>query len=165
MAKEKETKPQATNVADEIRTSNMLTDTAVKKAMEEIEHEKDEKKKKEAKKALCIATYRNRKKRLQVQQRSREEELTKEDLKNSKDLLERLIGFETEIKDGILVPTKTKIADDKRLTPNEFEIETRKKDEEIDKKRREIDSKYHKDLTELRDSFEGEYRFYIRDWD
>ena len=109
---------QGGNVAAEVISQNLIGDKAVEAAMKEIAEEKDERKKREAKRALCIATYFNRKTRLQLQQRRREDDITKEKLDGSKSLLERLIGLKCEIKDGVLVPTKEKIPDGERLTLN-----------------------------------------------
>lgn len=148
----------------EVISSNMLTDKAIKAALEEIEKEKDEKKKDQAKKALCVATYVNRKIRLQLQQRRREDDITKEKLDASKKLTERLIGFECEIKDGVLVPTDKKVDDKDRLTPNQLEDETRKLNEEFDNKFRESTKTYDEAVRELRDSFEGRYRYYLNEW-
>ena len=168
MAKEtKETKaaaPAEEKVVDEIRKGNMMTDTAIMKAMEEIEKEKDEDKKREAKRELCIATYDNRKTRLTLRKRRAEDDLMKERLSGTQTLLERLIGFKTEIKDGILVPTKEKIEAKEMLTPAEHERELRKLREEIDKKQGEIDKEYRKDVDELRNSYEGQYRYYLNEW-
>lgn len=152
------------SVAAEIISQNLIGDKAVEAAMKEIAEEKDERKKRDAKRALCIATYFNRKTRLQLQQRRREDDITKEKLDGSKSLLERLIGLKCEIKDGILVPTKEKIPDGERLTPTQFESETRKFNEEIDKKFRESNHKYTEEVNELRNSYEGEWRYCLNEW-
>lgn len=170
MEKKKEekqaTQPQENATAEGVRVDNMMTDTAITSAMEEIEKEKDEKKKRQAKRALCIATYVNRKTVLQLQQRRREDDITKEKLDATKVLLERLIGFETEIKDGKLVPTKKKVDAKLRLTPVEFEEETRKLNSDIAKKVDESNKLYRKNIEELRESYEGDWRYCIRDyWD
>jgi hypothetical protein len=151
-------------VKAEIISDKLIDDKAVQAALEEINKEKDDRKKRAAKRALCIATYFNRKTRLQLLQRRTEDDITKEKLDASKKLLERLIGFETEIKDGILVPTDKKIADEERLTSTQLEDETKKLNDEMDKKFREADQEYTKAVRELRDSYEGEYRYYLNDW-
>ena len=114
---------------------------------------------------MCIATYFNRKTRLQLLQRRAEDEITKEKLDASKKLLERLIGFETEIKDGILVPIEgKKIPAEERLTSTQLEDETRKLNSETDKKFRDAEQDFTKAVRELRDSYEGEYRWYLNEW-
>lgn len=167
MAEEKKkVKEQTSEVVEATRVDNMMTDTAITKAIEEIEQEKDARKKREAKRAICVATYVNRKTVLQLQRRRREDDITKEKLNKTKELLERLLGVETEIKDGKLCPTKKKIEKAQCLTPVEFEEETRKMNEDFDKKIRESTQLYDKQHKELRDSYEGDYRYYIRDyWD
>lgn len=168
MAEKKDAKKaaeqQGGNVATELISQNLIGDKAVEAAMKEIAEEKDERKKRDAKRALCIATYFNRKTRLQLQQRRREDDITKEKLDGSKSLLERLIGLKCEIKDGILVPTKEKVPDGERLTPTQFELETRKFNEEIDKKFRESNHKFDEEVRELRNSYEGEWRYCLNEW-
>lgn len=163
MAKEEKKVQETTemNVSDAIRTGNQITDKALTEALAEIEQEKDDKKKRIAKRQLCIATYVNRKTVLQVQQRSREEEITKDKLKATKRLLERLLGVECEIKNGECVPTKKKIDAKEILTPTEHETETKKMEEEFSKRISESNKKYDTDMRELRNSYEGEYRHYV----
>lgn len=168
MAKKEEEKKapeaQEEKVLDEIKKGNMMTDTAIIKAMEEIEKEKDEDKKREAKRELCIATYDNRKTRLLLRKRRAEDKLMKERLEGTQTLLERMIGFKCEIKDGILVPTKDKIDAKEMLTPTEHERELRKLRDEIDKKQSDIDKEYRESVDELRNSYEGQYRYCLNDW-
>lgn len=157
-------KKEEKGVVAEIISDKLIDDKAVKAALEEINKEKDDRKKKAAKKALCIATYFNRKTRLQLLQRRSEDVITKEKLDASKKLLERLIGFETEIKDGILVPTDKKVPAEERLTSTQLEEEAKKLNDEMDKKFREADKEYTNAVRELRDSYEGEYRYYLNEW-
>lgn len=146
---------------DAIRTGNQVTDKAIEDAVAEINKEKDDRKKRQAKKQLCIATYVNRKTLLQLQQRRREDDITKEKLTASKSLLERLLGVECEVKDGDCIPTKKKIDAKLRLTPTQHEEETKKMEEEFSKKISESDKKYNDAMKELRNSYEGEYRHYV----
>ena len=150
------------NARDAVRTGNEITDKAIQDAMAEIDKEKDDKKKRMAKKQLCIGTYVNRKTVYQLQQRRREDDITKEKLNASKVLLERLLGYECDIKDGECIPNLKKPIDKKnRLTPTEHEAETKKMEEEFKKKISESDKKYESDMRELRNSYEGEYRHYV----
>lgn len=164
MAEKKDEKKAAEaqeSTTGSIRTGNQITDKAIEDALAEINKEKDDKKKREAKRQLCIATYVNRKTLLQLQQRRREDKLTKEKLEASKSLLERLLGVECEIKDGECIPTKKKIDAKLRLTPTEHETETKKMEEEFSKKRAESDKEFDAGMRELRNSYEGEYRHYV----
>ncbi len=160
----KDTKPAAKSAEEkDFKVNNLLGDKAIVDAMAEIDKEKDEKKKNEAKTALGCATYHNAKTRAELRARRREDDITKEKLDGTKKLLERLIGVETEIKDGCLVPTKTKIADDQRLTPTEYKEEKRKLADEISKKISESNKQLRKDLEELRHSYEGRYEWWWED--
>jgi hypothetical protein len=158
---EKKGQEAQSGVEGAIRTGNQVTDKAITDALAEIEKEKDDKKKRIAKKQLCVATYVNRKTLLQLQQRRREDEITKEKLNATKSLLERLLGVECEIKDGECIPTKKKIDAKLVLTPTEHESETRKMEEEFSKKVQESDKQYDQAMKELRNSYEGEYRHYV----
>lgn len=168
MAEKKEEKKgqetQQSSVESSIKTGNQITDKAIAAALEEINKEKDDRKKKEAKKQLCVATYVNRKTLLQLQQRRREDDITKEKLSTSKSLLERLLGVECEIKDGECIPTKKKIDAKLLLTPTEHEIETKKMEEEFRKKVMESNKQFDDAMRELRNSYEGEYRCYVESY-
>ena len=165
MSKEKEEKKgqetQQQGVESSIKTGNQITDKAIEDALVEINKEKDDKKKRQAKKQLCVATYVNRKTLLQLQQRRREDDITKEKLSASKALLERLLGVECEIKDGECIPTKKKIDAKQVLTPTEHEAETKKMEEEFRKKVQDSDKQFDDAMRELRNSYEGEYRHYV----
>lgn len=147
------------NVAEALVNNNMLGDKAITDALAEIEKEKDEKKKSEAKEAICIATYHNAKTRLELRARRREDDITKEKLEASKVLLERLLGVKTEIKDGSLVPTKEKIDVKDRLTPVQYREEKNKLNAEIEKKSQESVKLRDREIKELQNSYEGRWRY------
>jgi len=165
--KEEEKKAPETKEAEEnstvdaIRTGNQITDDAITAALAEINKEKDENKKREAKKQLCIATYVNRKTVLLLQKNRREEKITKWKTEQSKSLLERLLGRECEIKDGECIPTDKKIDAKLRITPVQHEAETKKMEEECRKKTTESDKEFDEAMRELRNSYEGQYRHYV----
>lgn len=150
----KETK---TNEND-FKVNNLVNEPSlVEAAMADMQKEKDEKKKREIKEAIGRATYLNSKTRAELLARRREDDITKEKLDGTKKLLERLIGFETEIKDGCLVPTKNKCKEP-ALTPTEYDAEKDKLEAAINKKIAESNEKLKMDLTEIRSSYEGRYR-------
>ena len=150
----KETK---TNEND-FKVNNLVNEPSlVEAAMADMQKEKDEKKKREIKEAIGRATYLNSKTRAELLARRREDDITKEKLDGTKKLLERLIGFETEIKDGCLVPTKNKCKEP-ALTPTEYDAEKDKLEAAINKKIAESNDKLKMDLTEIRSSYEGRYR-------
>ena len=161
MAEKKETKTAQAEEND-FKVNNLINEPSlVEAAMADLKKDKDEKKKSEIKSAIGMATYHNSKTRAELRARRREDDITKEKLGGTKVLLERLIGFETEIKDGCLVPTKTKCKEP-ALTPTEYREEKKKLEEEIRKKISESDKQLHKDLEEIRNSYEGRYQYW---WD
>ena len=160
MAKEKETKKDGQE--NDFKVNNLVDETSlVEAAMVDMKKEQDEEKKREIKNAIGMATYHNVKTRAELRARRREDDITKEKLEGTKKLLERLIGRETEIKDGCLVPTKTKCKEP-QLTPTEYKEEKQKLNEEIKKKIQESNKELDKDLREIRASYEGRYAYW---WD
>lgn len=167
MAKEKEKKeattPAVANQEESVRDANLMTNNAVKAAFEEIEKEKDEKKKRDAKEAICILVYNNRVDRAELRKSRREEDIKKEKLTRSKELLERVLGVETEIqKDGSLLPTDKKIDETKKISPTEYKREKDAMKEDLRKKLRESNEIFDKEIAEIRSSYEGQWRYY---WD
>ena len=149
MAKENKKQETATvaatseeNVMDVIKTGNLLKESNVAAALAEIEKEKDEKQKQEAKEMICIAQYNNLKALLQLRARRREERATKEFLSKTKEILDQVLAG--------------------KLTPNEYKA---KKNELKEQKRKvctESDAELRKESDELQNSYEGRYRYY---WD
>lgn len=147
MAKENKKQETATvtatseeNVMDVIKTGNLLKESNVATALAEIEKEKDEKQKQEAKEMICIAQYNNLKALLQLRARRREERATKEYLSKTKDILDQVLAG--------------------KLTPTEYRV---KKDELEEQKRKactESDNELRKESMELQNSYEGRYRYY-----
>nr|DAF91892.1 MAG TPA: hypothetical protein [Podoviridae sp. ctZkC8] len=130
------------NVLDQIKNGNLLKETNVKAALEEIEKQKDEKQKKEAMNMICVAKYQNSKALLELRARRREEKNTKEFLTETKNILDEVLG-------GKITPTDyNKKRDDLR--------------EEFRKKNRESDKQLSEEMQELRESFEGRWQYW---WD
>ena len=159
----KETKPAAAEQQkDENVPNNLVNEPAlVEAAMANIKKSKDEKKTQEIETAIGMATFDNLKTRAELRARRREDDITKEKLDGTKVLLERLIGFECEIKDGCLVPTKNKCKEP-ALTPVEYKDAKRELQKDIDKKISESDKQLDKDKREIRNSYEGRYQYW---WD
>lgn len=149
MAKENKKQETATvaatseeNVMDVIKTGNLLKESNVAAALAEIEKEKDEKQKQEAKEMICIAQYNNLRALLQLRARRREERATKEFLSKTKEILDQVLAG--------------------KLTQNEYKA---KKDELKEQKHKactESDAELRKESNELQNSYEGRYRYY---WD
>lgn len=159
----KETKLAATEQQkDENVPNNLVNEPAlVEAAMANIKKNKDEKKTQEIETAIGMATFDNLKTRAELRARRREDDITKEKLDGTKVLLERLIGFECEIKDGCLVPTKNKCKEP-ALTPVEYKDAKKELQKEIDKKISESNKQLDKDMREIRNSYEGRYQYW---WD
>jgi hypothetical protein len=147
---------------DETAPNNLVNEPAlVEAAMANIKKSKDEKKTREIEEAIGMATFHNLNTRAELRARRREDEITKEKLDATKKLLERLIGFECEIKDGCLVPTKNKCKEP-ALSPVEYKDAKKELQKEIDKKISESTKQLDKDKRELRASYEGRYMYW---WD
>ena len=155
-----EKKNEKTQEQDDFKAGNLVNEPSlVEAAMADLKKDKDEKKKREIRDAIGMATYNNSKTRAELRARRREDDITKEKLEGTKKLLERLIGFETEIKDGCLAPTKNKCKEP-ALTPNEYKEEKRKLEEDIEKKISESNKQLRKDLDEIKSSYEGRYQYW-----
>lgn len=142
--------------------NNMVNEPAlVEAAMANIKKGKDEKKTREIEDAIGMATFNNLTTRAKLRARRREDAITKEELDGTKVLLERLIGFECEIKDGCLVPTKNKCKEP-ALSPVEYKDAKKELQKEIDKKISESNKILDKDMREIRSSYEGRYQYW---WD
>lgn len=158
----KETKPAVDQQKDENSPNNLVNEPAlVEAAMANIKKNKDEKKTREIEDAIGMATFNNLKTRAELRARRREDDITKEKLDGTKVLLERLIGFECEIKDGCLVPTKNKCKEP-ALSPVEYKDAKRDLQKDIDKKISESNKQLDKDMREIRNSYEGRYQYW---WD
>lgn len=159
----KETKPAAAEQQkDENVPNNLVNEPAlVEAAMANIKKNKDEKKTQEIETAIGMATFDNLKTRAELRARRREDDITKEKLDGTKVLLERLIGFECEIKDGCLVPTKNKCKEP-ALSPVEYKDAKKELQKDIDKKISESNKQLDKDMREIRNSYEGRYQYW---WD
>lgn len=165
--KNKNNKPaEATqqNETVDIRQLNVIKENIAAEAFEEIEKERDKKQKAEMVEMICVSTYNNLKTRAELRARRREDDITKNRLEETKGLFERVIGFETVIeKSGKLAPVKDKpIAADQRLTLSEYKEEKSKMEEKFRKEMNESDNTLQKDLQELRNSYEGRFRYW---WD
>ena len=149
MAKENKKQETATvtatseeNVMDVIKTGNLLKESNVAAALAEIEKEKDEKQKQEAKEMICIAQYNNLKALLQLRARRREERATKEFLSKTKEVLDQVLAG--------------------KLTPNEYKAKKNELEEQKRKACADSDTEFRKESLELQSSYEGKYRYY---WD
>lgn len=130
------------NIVDQLREKNLQKDATVQAALDEIEKEKDEKKKREAKSAILKFEYKNLRALLQLRRRRQEDKATKAYLSTTK-----------EIKDDYLAGKLTKVEADKKS--DEAEANLRK---EMDK----IDNETADNVRELRQAYPN---YYCWDWD
>ena len=146
----KETKKQASevvvateeNVMEQIKNGNLLKESNVKAALEEIEKRKDEKQKQEAINMICVAKYQNSKALLELRARRREEKNTKELLTETKNILDEVLGG--------------------KITPTNYGKKRQELREDFRKKNRESDTQLSEEMQELRESFEGRWQY---SWD
>lgn len=130
------------NVLDQIKNGNLMKETNVKAAINEIEKQKDEKQKNEAMNMICAAKYSNSKALLELRARRREEKNTKEYLTKTKELLDSVLAG--------------------KITPTEYRKQRDDLREEFRKKNRESDNQLTEEMQELRNSFEGRWQYW---WD
>lgn len=130
------------NVMEQIKNGNLLKETNVKAAIEEIEKQKDDKQKKEAIDMICTAKYSNSKALLELRARRREEKNNKEFLTATKNVLDEVLGG--------------------KITPTDYKKKREDLREEFRKKNRESDNQLREEMQELRESFEGRWQYW---WD
>lgn len=144
MANKKETKPAAEaaeskDIVDQIKDENKFEDQNVKAAKEQIEKEKNEKKRNELMNIMQMADYVNKRELLELRKRRKEEAATKEALTESKQLLDEIMAG--------------------KLTPTEY----KKKLKEVDKKKGDafdqIERENNEHIEELRDNYPTYYSF------
>lgn len=130
------------NVIDQIKNGNLLKESNVKAALEEIEKQKDEKQKKEAMNMICVAKYQNSKALLELRARRREEKNNKEFLTETKNILDEVLGG--------------------KITPVDYNKKRNDLRDEFRKKNRASDDQLSEEMQELRESFEGRWQYW---WD
>lgn len=130
------------NVMEQIKNGNLLKESNVKAAIEEIEKRKDEKQKQEAIDMICVAKYQNSKALLELRARRREEKNNKEFLTATKEVLDEVLGG--------------------KITPVNYRKKRADLREEFRKKNRESDTQLSEEMQELRESFEGRWQY---SWD
>lgn len=131
-----------TNIEEQIRDGNLQNDSIIQDALADIEKEKDERKKEEAKRAIRKFQYKNLKALLELKKRRKEDKATKDYLAATK---ENFDGY----KSG-------------KMTI----IETDKKDAEAYKEKSkafgEADKWFSEQLNELKRQYPGYYSY---EWD
>ena len=125
-----------TNIEEQIKSANKMEDDIVKAAEEQIQKEKDDKKKRQMKEAILEAEYINKRELLELRKRRKESTATKEALTASKEALDELKGG--------------------KLTPREYE----KKMIEVAKTKHEAFNKIDTDHSELLQELKSNFPSY-----
>ena len=143
------------NVMDSIRKGNLMPTTLHAKVQEEMAKEAEDKKKRQLKAAIGKAKYTTSLTLLQLRARRREDDITKEKLSRSAELLDKLTGICSKPGENF-----GKELDEKELiTAVEYKEALNKLEEDIRKKSRESDEQLSKEVRELNSSDCGEYRY------
>lgn len=130
------------NVLDQLRAKNCVSQTAVDAAMAEIEKEKDEQLKREAKNAIQESQYTNMKKLLELRRRRAEEKATKKSLTDSKEALDKMLA-------GEITPVQYREAKEKFLKEERDAF-------------RAIENDHTQAIKELRNAYPGYWQY---EWD
>jgi Asp-tRNA(Asn)/Glu-tRNA(Gln) amidotransferase A subunit family amidase len=136
--------PTEENIKEVVKNGNLLKDENVQTALENIKKKEDERQVREATNMIMCAKYVNAKELFQLRARRREEKATKEALSKSKELLDKALAGQ--------------------ITPTEYKKEKEKLSEEKRKAIQESNKELDADMSELRNSYTGEYR-YMAEWD
>lgn len=132
------------NVVEQVKAGNLLKDKNVSAALDEIEKEQDEARKREAKDAIMCAKYINTKELINLRARRAEEKITKAALAKSKDLLDQLLGG--------------------KITPSEYKNLRKDATKEKSDAMSKADEELVKNMNELRRSYTGQWK-YRCEWD
>lgn len=145
----------ADNVMETIRKGNLMPSTLHEKVQKELADEKEEKQKHLLKNAICKATYEQRHALLTLRARRREDDITKEKLVRSSELLDKLTGICSKPGDDL-----GKQLDEKELiTPIQYKDELQKLETEINKKIADSNKQLNDEIRELNSSEIGCYRY------
>lgn len=129
-----------TDVMTEIRNKNIGEAELAKTAYKRLQDEQNERLLEEKKRKIAQADYINKRARLMLRARRREEDVTKAYLTETKELLDQLTGYTD--KDGKEVPPT--------LTPNEYEDKRRECVKKKDKGINDSERQFREELNELR---------------
>lgn len=142
------------NVVEQLKKNNLVTDVA-DKAAESIKQDEEKRKIDELKGVIKCAGYLRTRELLNVRKDRAKSKITLSILKERQELLARLVGKND---DG------TEVAEDQRITPNQFKDLSKKIDDDQRKQMNELNSEYDGHMDELRSAYPGywcyeRYRF------
>lgn len=139
------------NVVEQLKKQNLVTDVA-DKAAESIKQDEEKRKVEELKQVIKCANYLRIRELLNVRKDRAKSKITLDILKKRQELLARLVGKND---DG------TAVADDQRITPNEFKDLSKKIDEDQRKQMNDLNTEFDKHISELQSAYPG-YWYYER---
>ena len=139
------------NVVEQLKKNNLVTDVA-DKAAESIKQDEEKRKIDELKGVIKCAGYLRTRELLNVRKDRAKSKITLSVLKERQELLARLVGKND---DG------TEVAEDQRITPNQFKDLSKKIDDDQRKQMNELNSEYDGHMEELRSAYPG-YWYYER---
>ena len=139
------------NVVEQLKKGNLVTDVA-DKAAESIKQDEEKRKIEELKAVIKCADYLRIRELLNVRKDRAKSKITLDILKKRQELLARLVGKND---DG------TTVADDQRITPNEFKDLSKKIDDDQRKQMNDLNLEFDKHINELQSKYPG-YWYYER---
>ncbi len=139
------------NVVEQLTKKNLVVDVA-DKAAESIKQDEEKRKIDALKNVIKCASYLRIRELLNVRKDRAKSKITLDILKKRQELLARLIG---KSDDG------TEVAEDQRITPNQFKDLSKKIDEDQRKQMSDLNSEFDKHMDELRVTYPS-YWYYER---
>lgn len=139
------------NVVEQLTKKNLVVDVA-DKAAESIKQDEEKRKIDTLKNVIKCASYLRIRELLNVRKDRAKSKITLDILKKRQELLARLIG---KSDDG------TEVAEDQRITPNQFKDLSKKIDEDQRKQMSDLNSEFDKHMDELRVTYPS-YWYYER---
>lgn len=139
------------NVVEQLTKGNLVVDVA-DKAAESIKKDEEDRKVNELKNVIKCAAYLRIKELLNVRKDRAKSKITLDILKKRQELLARLVGKND---DG------TEVAEDQRITPNQFKDLSKKIDDDQRKQMNDLNHEYDGHINELRSAYPG-YWYYER---
>lgn len=144
------------NVVEQLKKKNLVVDVA-DKAAESIKQDEEKRKIDELKSVIKCANYLRTRELLNVRKDRAKSKITLDILKKRQELLARLVGKNN---DG------TEVAEDQRITPNQFKDLSKKIDEDQRKQMNDLNTEFDGHINELQSAYPGYWcyeRYSFRD--
>lgn len=137
------------NVVEQLTKKNLVVDVA-DKAAESIKQDEEKRKIDTLKNVIKCASYLRIRELLNVRKDRAKSKITLDILKKRQELLARLIG---KSDDG------TEVAEDQRVTPNQFKCLSKNIDEDQRKQMSDLNSEFDKHMDELRVTYPNYWNY------